>query len=639
MQHAGHQLDALVGRALAVLPQDRVIVVQIGDEQRDVALVGVLQQHLVGAVVVQAGLRVVERLVGELLRRLDLQLPVVVGGAVQHLLALHQELLVFLGGHGPGEVIALHDVATHLLQGEHLLGGLHALGDGGHLQGVGDVDHRIQHLGVLALLEGVAHELHVQLQRVHGQRGDHVQGGIAAAEVVHLDVEARVPKALHRLDDLGGILGVGGLGDLQQELVRRQIELLHQSAHVVHQVVIEDIHPAHVHGHRYAEADAVLPVPHLRGHRAPHIAVQRADEAVALEQGDEVPGADHAQLRVLPAHQGLGAVQHRHGGLDLELRLVVDHELLFFDGLREVQQQLLGVDLVLVQLVVVDGHGAGVAVAHGVRGQLGPVEPLVHVQGLVHVGIDAHAQVHPAVHAAAGVLEDLVVVLPMGTVDQERVALPPTDDAAVGVHVVRDAPADPAQHVVAVGLAVPLVDHVEVADVHQDGVHGQVLVVGVVLLGVTEEELLVVQAGELVALGGADDVAVFGELDGMADPGQQRVRAQVRRGDEIHGPAVEKLGLHCLVIREDDDGNAHQLRVLVHLADDVDALHVRKGQLQQHQAHAVLVGIELFQHRRARGSGKDHKAIGQHPAETLAALRFPGRHQNLASAIHRSESR
>ncbi len=39
------------------------------------------------------------------------------------------------------------------------------------------------------------------------------------------------------------------------------------------------------------------------------------------------------------------------------------------------------------------------------------------------------------------------------------------------------------------------------------------------------------------------------------------------------------------------------------------------------------------------GDGNDLIAIRQHPAETLAALRFPGRHQNLASAIHRSESR
>ena len=83
-----------------------------------------------------------------------------------------------------------------------------------------DLDDDLQHVGILLLSEGRADELHIQLQHINWQRGQHIQRGIARAEVVHLHQKAHGTQALHRLDDLFRVLGVGGFRHLQVQVPR-----------------------------------------------------------------------------------------------------------------------------------------------------------------------------------------------------------------------------------------------------------------------------------------------------------------------------------------------------------------------------------------------------------------------------------
>ena len=119
--------------------------------------------------------------------------------------------------HGLGEIIALHNVAAQVLQGHQLFLGLHPLGDHRHREMVRKVDDDLQHPGVPLLFERAAHKLHIQLQRVNRQRGNHIQRGIPGAEVIHLDLEAHVLELCHSLDDLLRILCVGRLRDFQKQ--------------------------------------------------------------------------------------------------------------------------------------------------------------------------------------------------------------------------------------------------------------------------------------------------------------------------------------------------------------------------------------------------------------------------------------
>ena len=86
-----------------------------------------------------------------------------------HLDLVGGKVLKFVCWQRAGKVIALHNITAHALERHELLSGLHALCDGGQLQRLGQLDHSLQKPCVLALLEGRADKLHVQLQRINRQ--------------------------------------------------------------------------------------------------------------------------------------------------------------------------------------------------------------------------------------------------------------------------------------------------------------------------------------------------------------------------------------------------------------------------------------------------------------------------------------
>ena len=63
-------------------------------------------------------------------------------------------------------------------------------------------------------------KLHIQLQGINRQRGDHIQRRVARAEVIHFNMEAQCPKLLCRVYDLLGILRIGGLRNFQHQVGR-----------------------------------------------------------------------------------------------------------------------------------------------------------------------------------------------------------------------------------------------------------------------------------------------------------------------------------------------------------------------------------------------------------------------------------
>ena len=60
---------------------------------------------------------------------------------------------------------------------------------------------------------------------------EHIQGGISAAEIVHLNHKSAVPQFVHHCNDLIGIFGVGALGQLQVQLTGLNAILGNQAAY------------------------------------------------------------------------------------------------------------------------------------------------------------------------------------------------------------------------------------------------------------------------------------------------------------------------------------------------------------------------------------------------------------------------
>ena len=541
-----------------------------------------------------------------------------------------------------GEEVALHDITAHGLEGDHLLFGFHALGDGGHAQVLGNVQDQFQHPDILVLAESVAHEHHVQLQRVDGQMGDHAQRRIPRAEIVHLDLEAVAAQVFHPLHDEVRVVGVGGFRDFQQEFIRRQMMLFQQRQKMIRQFAVEHVHPGHVHRHGDGNAKVLLPLVNLRGGFLPHVMIQLLDHAVFLKQRDERAGADHAQRRVLPANERLRAGQQGLIRADVELRLVIHQELLLFQRLREILHQLLGVQFIFVQLLVVQADRLGVIVAHSVRRQLGPVKAPRDVDGFVRLGIHAHAQAHAAGRAVVGqaagsVLQNVPAVRAVGAIDHEGVGFPAAHDAAGIPHHLPQAFADAAQHAVGVAFAMALVDHVEVVHVHHNGVHVHPPVALVELLGEMIEKFPVIQPGQRVALGGADNVPILEQLDRADHAGQHHAGLGIRLGNEVDRAEGQAFDLRFLIRGQHDHGQPLGLRVLPQGAQHFLSAHPGHQQIQQHQRKRFNVGFDLLHGLHAVGRENHLKIVFQHQPQQFPVDELIVHHEHLPLAADPTE--
>ena len=235
--------------------------------------------------------------------------------------------------------------------------------------------------------------------------------------------------------------------------------------------------------------------------------IQIPYQAVFLEQRNKQSGADHPDLRVDPPHQGFGAGKHRDVRPDIELRLIVDDELLLPDGLVKVLGQLFGEHLPIMQAAVVVSYILRIVVPHQIRGGLGPVEALLHAERLVHIRIDAQTKTYPVFLISAvrdpgrGRLQNRGMLVPMRAVDHKGVRCAPAHDAARLLHHFPQIPPDLLKRLIRKQTAVPLVDQMEVVDVQHTGVHRFLLMVLVKGFGVIIKELPVVKACQRVPLG------------------------------------------------------------------------------------------------------------------------------------------
>ena len=117
----------------------------------------------------------------------------------------------------PGEVIPLHHLAAQILQKLHLLFGLHAFGNNRNPEILRDVDDQRHQQNVFLVMLNIPDKCPVHLQNVDRHGGEHIQGRITGAEIVHLYRIPLLTQALHNPDHLARVLGIGSLRHLQLE--------------------------------------------------------------------------------------------------------------------------------------------------------------------------------------------------------------------------------------------------------------------------------------------------------------------------------------------------------------------------------------------------------------------------------------
>ena len=197
---------------------------------------------------------------------------------------------------------------------------LHALGERLDAEVLGHADDRAD--DAARFLREAAQKAHVELDEVDRVILEDVQRGIAAAEVVEPDLIALLAQAVDGLLDGPRVPREDALRDLDvQELARHGVLPAH-SLDEVEDVQHVEVVARKVERDRRDGQVLVEPLAQRAADLLEHEGVEAVDEAHLLEDRDEGPGREEADLWGNPASQGLHAAELARYRADD--RLVID---------------------------------------------------------------------------------------------------------------------------------------------------------------------------------------------------------------------------------------------------------------------------------------------------------------------------
>ena len=177
-------------------------------------------------------------------------------------------------------------------------------------------------------------EMKVELDAVYRNLFQHVQRGIAAAEVVHFHLEAHRPQLFCGADQHFGFLDVRSLGDLDAQLVGCQAIRLDQVEEMLRNIVVFlNVVARHIHRNG-PSVSLLVPPMEVIANPLPDETVQIEDEPGLLERRDEVERVQPAQLGVVPPAQSL-CPRDRSRRI-IHLRLIPDLDISGFNRRRKV---------------------------------------------------------------------------------------------------------------------------------------------------------------------------------------------------------------------------------------------------------------------------------------------------------------
>ena len=220
----------------------------------------------------------------------------------------------------------------------------------------------------------------------------------------------------------------------------------------------------------------------------------------------------------------------------------------------------------------------------------------------------------------------------MRAVDHEGVGFPAADESAGIPYQFTGFLSDAAQHLISVWLAVALVDHMEVIDIQNDCVRLRFRMVLVKLRGVAIEEFLVEESGELVPLGGLNDLPIFREFDDSQYAGQNHIDSRVGLRNKIDRAELQALQLSRLLRSGDDDGDMLQVFICLSSFQHLKTGHDRHEQIQQHQRQRIFVLMHQRECFRTVCGTENLVIVAQIVFENLAVDQFVINDQNTSPA-------
>ena len=230
-------------------------------------------------------------------------------------------------------VVSLDSCTADFLEEVGLFLFFHALADGLHAETDRHLHQlRQDDLALVPLVETL-HETHVELDEVKVDLLQHVEGGVAAAEVIHPHREAELPEAVHlRLHELE-VTADDALRDLNGDHGAIDAGVVHPLSDLLHDVAGVKVGAGEVDGLGHHVEACLRLLLHLFQHLLEHVEIQLIDQPGLFERGYKLGGGKKTEGRIDPAGQRLFVADLAVGGPDDRLVVHLDPAL----GKRAVQ--------------------------------------------------------------------------------------------------------------------------------------------------------------------------------------------------------------------------------------------------------------------------------------------------------------
>ena len=120
-------------------------------------------------------------------------------------------------------------------------------------------------------------------------------------------------------------------------------------------------------------------------------------------------------------------------------------------------------------------------------------------------------------------------------------------------------------------------------DIDDDRIQVQFRMIPVQPVRIFEEEVPAVYPGHFVRLRGGDQLPALIQFDDPVDPGKDHFRHIKRLDDKVRRAQLERLQFRGLLRRQHDDRDLSQRLILPDDLQDLQAVHYRHHQVEEHQ--------------------------------------------------------
>ena len=145
-------------------------------------------------------------------------------------------------------------------------------------------------------------EFHINLNDIHHDISQRIQGRISASEIIHQQGKAGLLQIAHCVNDLISIIHIGTFRNFYLYILLFNLIFIHQAVQLTYYIDGEHIDPGNINRNRYGFDSCIFPSPDFPTHLFPDEHIQIGNKSILFQHGNEGSRTDHSLGRMTPAH-------------------------------------------------------------------------------------------------------------------------------------------------------------------------------------------------------------------------------------------------------------------------------------------------------------------------------------------------